>query len=557
MKNKILILVCFLIVLSGIGIVSATTVTGALGTGDVALNTYNYGINAISTVEGPISFNKIQFGAFEFSSHTKSIIFFTNKSSSGGQIFYYVNGTLVSGQSPFTAAIGATPVGNGTIGYYRVFTGTPPVEQSSYVWLLMDNWNVGVFTGAQSVTISYNNTETKMNGAGVFSTRYATAQYGNIPTANPYLYQWTSSGYTGLGDITYNREVKFINEYTATTPSGIGITGYVNKTIGGTTYPSQVFIINAATGTALSSEYTLDGTDYEFQTPASEIYIAIKSDTGVFYNTSTLFSAPTPTPTPTPTTTIPPGYVQSHVHVVDQNGNAIHGANIYLYDNEAAVWANSTSDSDGVGYINTLPYHTIDILADFTIFENELLPNSLLDQQVGLYGAEFVLGLYPWETGAEEGQTTLYVEVRDKNTHIFIPYSVVTATALGQSYSQSTGTGGRATFLLTNNTNVRVETTATGYYPATGYTNTGPTISKTFLVELDRITITPTPTTGGTVVVTVGPYGTPGPYGTYAPGYVGNEAQKAMDFLAGNALSLVQLCFVVTILALLGFKLGK
>jgi hypothetical protein len=74
---------------------------------------------------------------------------------------------------------------------------------------------------------------------------------------------------------------------------------------------------------------------------------------------------------------------------------------------------------------------------------------------------------------------------------------------------------------------------------------------------VQTMTIVPTTGPGGTVPTTIGPWGTPGPGGTMPAGYTNSQGQVMMDFLAANGLSLVQLCFLVTILALLGVKLGK
>lgn len=265
------------------------------------------------------------------------------------------------------------------------------------------------------------------------------------------------------------------------------------------------------------------------------------------------------TPTPTPTPAGPQaGYVRTSVHVWDRSGNGLHGANIDIKDLFNGTWSNSTHDADGIFYIDTLPYAHIDIYGSFDIFANEFLPNSLLNQDTGPGGYVYFLTLFPYESGASPGNVSLYVEVKEADTGHYIPYAnVQIVLSNGNSYAGSTANAGSKVFLVPNNTIVRATGTAPGYLPATVIANSGEAGSMTMTINLLRQTVTTRPTStvppgGVTPAVTVDP-NDPALHG----GDTSLKGQEMMIWLANHGMDLVQLCFFVTILALLGFKFGK
>jgi hypothetical protein len=355
------------------------------------------------------------------------------------------------------------------------------------------------------------------------------------------------------GQWLWNKNTYVSSNYTVTRPSGLGISGNVNK-MG---YNSRAFVTNS-TGVEITSDTTASTTTFNFNVQDNTpIYIKMLTPTGTWYNSSALFAPAVPTVTPTPTTTIPAGYIATRVHLMDNGGNPIHGGNINILDVEANVWTNSTSDADGILYVYTLPYHTINIYGSFTVFPNEFLPNELLGQETGYEGGYvYWLTLYPYETIAPPGETSLYVEVRDAQTHYIVTYSVVRIDYNGLTFSQNTGNTPSALFLVPNNTIIHATASKTGYVSGTIVTNSSSGSTKTVTIELSKATVTTVPT--GTVLpgeTTVRPTVDPSDPSLHG-GDTSMKAQEMMNWLAMNGMSLVQLCFLVTIMALLGVKLG-
>jgi PKD repeat protein len=266
-------------------------------------------------------------------------------------------------------------------------------------------------------------------------------------------------------------------------------------------------------------------------------------------------TAPSPTPTPTPEPTVAPGYVRStFITKSSTTWNTIHGSNIMLYDTYSHTWKNSTSDADGILYIDTLPYTTIDYQATFTIFANEYADASGTANADAI-GGTFIILMYPISTPPPSGYVNLFVSTMDGANNVLRDVSVV-ATWGGYQHAGNSGTYGTVQWVVPNETQVHLTGSKAGYDGADEVINTGEGPSYSTILYLDQQGLTPTPTYTSTVT-TVGPYGTPGPSGTMPAGYTNNQGQQMMDFLAANGLSLVQLCFFVTVLALLGVKLGK
>jgi PKD repeat protein len=269
-------------------------------------------------------------------------------------------------------------------------------------------------------------------------------------------------------------------------------------------------------------------------------------------------SEPIPTPTPTPGPTVAPGYVRStFITKSATTWNTIHGSNIMLYDTYSHTWKNSTSDADGILYIDTLPYTTINAYATFTIFANEYADASVV-ANADVNGGTFIILMYPISSPPPAGSVNLFVSTMDGNNNVLRDVTV-TAVWDGYPHTGSSGAYGTAQWVVPNNTQVRLTGSKVGYDGAEEIIDTGIGPSYSVILYLDQQHITPTPTStpGVTVPTTIGPYGTPGPSGTMASGYTNTQGQKMLDFLATNGMGLVELCFMVTILALLGVKLGK
>jgi hypothetical protein len=547
MKKITFILILFLVVLSsGIGIVSAETVTGTLGTTGLNTTSYTQIYQATGGAQ-PASITNLYIKDIQYTSGLAYLIRFDINA-----VPTFTALSPVGNTTPVLFKIGTAQIGTGTFGYQRSYV-SGGTETLGYQYLVFNSdWNGSSYTGNQAVTIE---------GIPINGITYAISAYNSEapPYSGAMKFGTSTNGW--FGNYTIQKSLTFQNDYSATKPSGIGITGYVSKNSGGTTYPGRAWVFDGTTGAALSSEPTLSSTQFNFSTASGTIKIGVQDSTSAWYNSSILFSptpTPTPTVTPTPAPTVEPGYVRTNVHVWDRGGAMIHGANIDIKDIGTSTWTNSTHDADGISYIDTLPYHQISIYGSYDIFANEFLPNSLLNQDTGPAGYTYFLTLYPYESGASEGNTSLYVEVKDASSGYYIPHAnVQIVLSNGYSYAGSTANQGSKVFLVPNNTVVRATGSASGYLPATVIGNSGTGGSMTMTINLNKQVVTSSPTTtippgGVTPAITIDP-NDPALHG----GDTSFQGQEMMRYLANNGMTLVQLCFMVTILALLGFKFGK
>jgi PKD repeat protein len=251
------------------------------------------------------------------------------------------------------------------------------------------------------------------------------------------------------------------------------------------------------------------------------------------------------------------GYIRTYAQTNDgMTSGGIYGSQIQMRDMEGGAWSNTTS-SEGYWCIDTLPGHSLNLYAQATGY------TSTSQLGVSANGGRYYLVLWPdYLPPPSAGNVSLYVLVYDQQTGSPLYLSTVQVDGNNiNTYLKNTGPEGQAIFTIKNNTAIHVTASKAGYNTITRTMTTSNTGPDTLMISLPRSTVTvaPTQTTGpgGTIPVTIGPYGTVGPGGTMAPGYTNNQGQLMMDFLARNGLSLVELCFFVTVLALLGVKLGK
>jgi hypothetical protein len=520
--------------------VCAETLTGSLGSSGLVSQNYN---STSGSSQTPGSFTILKIYDIEYTAGMESFIHF----DAVGQLPSWGGGVDPSSWSgPFTANITTTQIGSGTIGYQRLYT-TGGIEQPGYQYLLFDVWNVSSYSGDQTVSLFFNTT--------AFSASQGYVGPPPSPDSGTVVFRAFDAPFTGF--YTINKDTTFLNEYVATKPSGIGISGYVTKNVGGTIYTSQAFITDA-NGVTLSGQSGVNDDQFNFTTSSESIKVAVYSNGAIWYISPVLFAAATPTITPTPTTTIPPGYVRNNLYIWDQNDAQISGADIDVLDVEAATWTNRTADADGWITIDTLPYHTVNIYAHYPT-SNIYLPNEILGLETGYYGGHnWVLVLYPY-VSTPSGYVTLYINTRNYDTK-----AVLTGVNLqiknlvtGATTGESTGSTDSASTVVTNATNYQITGSKAGYLSKTVVINSGEAASKTVVLELSKATVTTAPTStippgGVTPVITVDP-SDPSLHG----GDTSLKAQEMMNWLAMNGMMLVQLCFLVTVFALLGIKFGK
>lgn len=255
----------------------------------------------------------------------------------------------------------------------------------------------------------------------------------------------------------------------------------------------------------------------------------------------------------TPETPIPAGHIRTAAQCVDsQTSGAIRSCQISLYDKEGSVWSNGSWY--GTYYIDTLPAHHIDAYGVATGYTS----TSRLDLPASgtiMYELLMVPGYVP---PAADGYVWLYVIINDLHTGAPLPNAQVQVSSTGETtQTRTTGYNGQAIFQVTNNSVWHISASLAGYQGQSEVVTTSSAGPDVVRIELYRATVTTVPT--GTVLPgeltprpTQDPAGNPG-----TPGYTNAKGQEMMDWLAQNGMDLVQLCFMVTVLALLGVKLGK
>jgi hypothetical protein len=449
-------------------------------------------------------------------------------------------------------------VANGTCGFQRSFDDAFPTpnELPGYQWFYFNAWtNTTELSGQESlVWESSNETMNFISPDGVSA--YGST-YPNFPLGLGSACLSTG-GICAEGDYIRNVFITTYAEYTAVRPSGIGIEGLVTKLHGGTTYSSRAYVFNGTSGAIIGNNPAVDTNDLLFNLLDQPLKIGILDAAGNWYNTSVLFvTGFVPTVTPTPTPTIPGGYVRNNLYVWDQNDAQISGADVDVLDVEAGTWTNTTADADGWITIDTLPYHTVNIYAHYPT-ANIYLPNEILGLETGYYGGHnWVIVLYPYTT-TPAGFVTLYINTRDYDSKAVLTNvnlqikNLVTGAVTGES----TGSTDSVATVVTNATNYQITGSKSGYLSKTININSGEAASKTVVLELSRATASPTPTptiSGQPTAVPTQDENDP----ILHDGDTSLKAQEMMNWLAMNGMMLVQLCFLVTIFALLGVKLGK
>lgn len=548
-KKIILILVCFLIVLSGIGIVTAETLTGTLADSNYTQSIYSItGGSGTNTALNSLTVNNIEYSTGLFS----LVLWPATKGSFDGDA---PPGSTIQ----FTAHLeNGTQIGAGTLGYQRLWSGT--TEQPGYVWAQFTSWNNEGLTGDKRVNFNFT------PGSGSIYNASFYGENGFLPTTGQIGFG-LGGGVVNkkFGQYYMTRTSDFSNSYSVTKSSSTTalITGTITKGEGS---GSRVYVINAENNQTITNEYTVNTNTFNFTAPVHSIRISLYDSFMAWHNSSALFSngtipAPTVTPTVTPTgvPTIAPGYVRTTVKTIDgTSGNEIHGSNIFLKDVEGDIWSNSTSDGDGSHYIDTLPYHTINAYGTFTVFADHYSDASALGLPTGYYGGfTYYLSMFPPAMDPGDGNVNLYVSTREADTYNIIRDASVTVSIAGSStQGGNTGSTGTETFVVPNQTVINIAASKPGYIGSNTVINSGTGTSASATVYLTAQTVTPTVTrTVAPGEITVRP--TVDPHDPSITGSTNAKGQEIMNWLAMNGMDLVQLCFMVTVLALLGVKLGK
>jgi hypothetical protein len=479
-------------------IVSAETFSGIVE----APSTGNYN-SWIGTYDGYVEssgkFTNLTIGNIESSGGLSSVIYFPFQSPGNAQGMSWTGvGSNVSAVTHFDAYIGNTPVGSGMIGFQRIFNWLGQ-EQIGYAYIVFNTWYP----------------PTTMTGTKILNLTFSDAD----------LYYMRSTGYGSGGSIsgkTYinngacgNYEIStvydFKNYYEITQPSGLGVAGVVNKTVDTKVYPSRVFFQNELTGAAFADEGSINNYNFNFTfRNTSYLRLAILDPNGNWYNKSFQWNSTitiTPTPTPYPSnatnTTLAAGYARSEIYVRDAITNGlISGVNINLKDVKNNSWSNSSSDTDGIFWIDTLPNDYININLDYPGVYYSLSAQNQDTPTTAGQTKTFTEVLYPITT-TETGNVSYVISVYDKSTSATISgatvsasYMVGSTTKINGSTSNSVGT---VVFTVPSNTALSITASKTGYISGTKIINSGPDAYNSTIVYLTTATTTVSTTKTGVI----------------------------------------------------------
>jgi len=514
-QNIIPIIALLALVSMMIVLVSAETLTGSIISTQWSQTTYIHG-----GITGDDNFHQLAFFDIEKSTNLISIVRWehalgTIDAGAPEGISIPVTVKLCTTWDGDTCSTPGATIGSGDLGYQRVFDNNRNEKAGGYQYFVVNTLNVTGLSGDIILYLEYSNAD--------FYNKTTSTYAGGAHTSGAVCFSGQLSGGaarcvgTSSAGTLVSKDVGCTVSYSVTKPASIGIAGSVQKTSGS----SKMSLYDGATGVQLANEQLFSSFDYwNFSTVNNTIILGMLNTGGTQVNTSTLFSV-TPTPTPTPTPIIPAGYVRSTFVTIDGvNYNTIHGSNIMLYDVENGSWSISTSDADGIFYINTLPYHTINAYATYTIFANHYADASIIGAVTGNSGMDYPIYMFPPGLPPGPGNINLYIPVVDASTSYAIgSVGVQVELPTGAITGDITGPGGdAAVFVVPNNTIIKARASKTGYGPVTESFNSGEVSPKTKTLSMYRLVVTTVPT------ATIGPGGT-------TPVYVDprNDTKKATD----------------------------
>jgi hypothetical protein len=254
--------------------------------------------------------------------------------------------------------------------------------------------------------------------------------------------------------------------------------------------------------------------------------------------------------TPTTGPTIVPGYIRTEIATIDIYGARIYGTTINILDVEAGVWKNSTNDADGLLYVDTLPYHTLNVYGSYTLIADQYLDAELIGISTGYDGGiRFYLVLYPADIDPGLGNVNLYVTVLDNNGLVPIPTALVKIGIPGNpTLSGYTSSSGVQRFVVPNQTVLHITAEKSGYQTGGTIINSGTGVTADAIIALDRITVTPTTTgyipTGGIT-----------PIVTFDSRNSNQKDTDMMEIIRNAGPDLINLAIAATIIGLLGLMM--
>lgn len=426
-------------------------------------------------------------------------------------VIYYLNpgsGSTVGGVSPFTAKIGSTTVGSGTIQSQNgSYLGGAYTQQ--YIFDIT-SWTPGSFTGAQKVNVTWIGGD--MPASYPYSHGYSDAIAPGPITMNYNFALGTNYGRTGKYLVVKGGSASQTITLNNMTPIGpLGLYSYsVSKT--GISL-LRIYSNNMLNYTGSTNNADVSGIGYgsdlmfSMYVPSAATFANSSIKLPYYLSESGLPAIPTPTPTPT-TTGVPSGYITTYFQCVDGKDNgAIYGCNLNLHDEFNNTWTNVTNDSDGthkiathsgatVGGYSTASGYAATSRTGLTpfdgIYELIMWPSDSVCTTPGSCGTVYDPGL---------GSINLLISVNDGSTGSGISGATVKLVeSSGSTLYGSTNQAGVEEFMMTNETTFRIVVEANGYQTASKMHTTSAFGPDSVRIELTKSYATITPT----VVITDG-----------------------------------------------------
>jgi hypothetical protein len=272
-------------------------------------------------------------------------------------------------------------------------------------------------------------------------------------------------------------------------------------------------------------------------------------------------SGPTPTPSPYPTPTptlLPSGSTRTYFTSNDgSSGARIYGIDMNLKDVNNNTWKNSSANSAGWVYIDTLPSDSIYVFfhdPTYTYLDKSATFDT--DTRSGI-GWTYSVPMYQNLSAPIIGNVNFYVYVADENGNPLTSASVVFCEHYSCQSIQRVGVGATILYNVTAGELVQATVSAPGYVSATAQ-HTVTTLDTFDSMEVQLypiVTATPThtptytPTSTPTNVPTTIPGGNATYGGFWGPFYTGFSAMGANTL----ELNILVAAFIVAICALMGF----
>lgn len=423
----------------------------------------------------------------QYTAGTQTVVDWTN------EVMSFTGGAPDSASTSFTGKW--NNAGNvrfaGSMGYQRLFNALG-VEQPGYTWIWFSQYDVTGLTGDGEITLTFNNSQVYDQNINALKNNNNWMTNGNLAFSR-------SGGITMAGNYTSIKSTTFKNDWIAVKPSGIGITGNITKTVGGTAYGSKTYILNGL-GTPITSESTVNTNNYNFSVPSQTtgIIIALQDAYFNWHNTSVLFYTATPTPTPTPYGT---GTYNATFTVKNASSSlAISQAFVEIEDLSTKSVFSGYTDSNGQ---ITISYGYAGVQNEFRAWKTGYQYVNWIFTPTG--GSDFTKTIYMYpEIGSNPStpatvNITMYVKAQNGNTPISGAYVALKDDSYGTSkQAQYTNASGVAYFPnFPVSAFIDLEISKSGYVPLTEYFGFTPSSDfgmTKYLTTTGGITPTPTPT---------------------------------------------------------------